>query len=262
MSTNARVRYGAHENYGRASIFVDPDGNLAIEGNVIYDTGKSGVPFRITLHKSSELWGSLLEVSRTGFDDMLAAGRGDSKQRKSVPQTVEKSLVFTRSGVCHLTNRPNEHDDILPPIPYDPLGEVLLVRSDGKGFRWSQSELEGSQGKAVVDMKGQHASDARLAVARSIRPTDTHVAIVGENRKLLVLPLDALPAQKSGKGVTLQKYKAGSLSDALTFNWDAGLAWRDPAGRPRVVSPEEWLGKKASSGRIAPRGFPRDNRFS
>ena len=89
------------------------------------------------------------------------------------------------------------------------------------------------------------------------------VATVGENRKVLVFGLDELPEMGRGKGVRLQKYKDGGLSDATTFERAAGLSWQDPAGRTRTeVDLAEWTGKRAGSGRMAPRGFPRDNKFN
>jgi len=90
-----------------------------------------------------------------------------------------------------------------------------------------------------------------------------HVAVVGENRKVLVFALDELPEMGRGKGVRLQKYKDGGMSDATTFVLADGLSWLDPAGRTRTETElSEWQGKRASAGRMAPRGFPRDNRFT
>jgi topoisomerase-4 subunit A len=92
-----------------------------------------------------------------------------------------------------------------------------------------------------------------------------HVACVGENRKVLVFALNELPEMGRGKGVRLQKYKDGGLSDATTFAMQEGLSWKDPAERTRTVEKTElleWVGKRASAGRMAPRGFPRDNRFT
>ena len=89
------------------------------------------------------------------------------------------------------------------------------------------------------------------------------VAVVGENRKVLVFPLDELPEMTRGKGVRLQKYKDGGLSDATTFAIADGLSWLDPAGRTRTeTNLTEWQGKRAGTGRMAPRGFPRGNRFT
>ena len=90
-----------------------------------------------------------------------------------------------------------------------------------------------------------------------------HVATVGDNRKLLIFPLDELPEMGRGKGVRLQKFKDGGLSDATCITLAEGLSWKDPAGRTRLETDlAEWLGKRATAGRMAPRGFPRDNRFN
>jgi len=79
---------------------------------------------------------------------------------------------------------------------------------------------------------------------------------------VLVFGVDELPEMGRGKGVRLQKYKDGGLSDATTFKREEGLNWLDPAGRTRsVVDLDEWVGKRATAGRMAPRGFPRNNRF-
>ena len=93
--------------------------------------------------------------------------------------------------------------------------------------------------------------------------TGDHVATVGENRKMLVFPIAELPEMGRGKGVRLQRYKDGGLSDAITFDLADGLQWKDPAGRTRVVTDlGEWLSTRATAGRMAPRGFPRENRFA
>ncbi len=80
---------------------------------------------------------------------------------------------------------------------------------------------------------------------------------------MLVFPLSELPEMPKGKGLRLQKYKDGGLSDAITFTKAAGLSWKDPAGRTRTETDlTEWQGARASAGKMAPRGFPRDNRFA
>ena len=82
---------------------------------------------------------------------------------------------------------------------------------------------------------------------------------------MLVFDINELPEMTRGKGVRLQKYKDGGLSDVMTFSMSDGLSWKDPAGRTRTVEEaelQEWIGKRASAGRMAPRGFPRDNRFT
>jgi topoisomerase-4 subunit A len=104
------------------------------------------------------------------------------------------------------------------------------------------------------------AEGAQALICRPV--AGDHVAVVGENRKLLVFALDELPEMARGKGVRLQKYKDGGLSDLATLTLAEGLRWKDPAGRTRH-EPDltEWLAKRATAGRMAPRGFPRENRF-
>jgi topoisomerase-4 subunit A len=112
-------------------------------------------------------------------------------------------------------------------------------------------------GKQVLNVRGE----SRAKICKPV--TGDAVAVVGENRKVLVFGLDELPEMGRGKGVRLQKYKDGGLSDATTFTLAEGLAWHDPAGRNRTQTDlAEWIAKRASTGRMAPRGFPRDNTFN
>ena len=88
------------------------------------------------------------------------------------------------------------------------------------------------------------------------------VAVVGENRKLLIFPLSELPEMTRGRGNMLQRYKDGELSDVCVFTLADGLTWRS-GGRTRAETDlDAWIGKRAQAGRIAPRGFPRSNRFA
>ena len=139
-------------------------------------------------------------------------------------------------------------------------GEKLLLASDaGDGFIVPSEELvaQTKAGKAVLTLRDGN----RTAVCAVVRG-DT-IAVVGDNRKMLVFPLSDLPEMARGKGVRLQKYKDGGLSDAITFTLADGLSWKDPAGRTRTETDlTEWTGTRASAGKMAPRGFPRDNRFT
>ncbi len=87
---------------------------------------------------------------------------------------------------------------------------------------------------------------------------------IGENRKLLVFPLSQTPEMARGKGVSLQRYKDGGLSDARVFVLDEGLTWRDSAGRNFTVAQadlKDWIANRAESGRLPPKGFPKNNKF-
>ena len=102
-----------------------------------------------------------------------------------------------------------------------------MAASDGRGFVASQDEMVGGtrKGKLLLTV-------GKPATAALIVPADgDHVAAIGENRKLLVFPLAQLPGMARGKGVRLQKYRDGGLSDAKVFYLDQGLTWKNSAGR-------------------------------
>ena len=137
--------------------------------------------------------------------------------------------------------------------------KLLVASSAGDGFVVPEDDVvaQTRSGKQVLNVRG----DTRARVCKPV--TGDSVAVVGENRKVLVFPLVELPEMGRGKGVRLQKYKDGGMSDVETFTLTDGLTWLDPAGRTRTeVELAEWQGKRAGSGRMAPRGFPRDNRFT
>ncbi|WP_293440752.1 DNA topoisomerase IV subunit A [Planktotalea sp.] len=137
--------------------------------------------------------------------------------------------------------------------------KLLVASSAGDGFVVPEDDVvaQTRSGKQVLNVRG----DNRALACKPV--TGDSVAVVGENRKVLVFPLDELPEMGRGKGVRLQKYKDGGMTDVATFTMADGLSWLDPAGRTRTeVELAEWTGKRAGSGRMAPRGFPRDNRFT
>ena len=142
---------------------------------------------------------------------------------------------------------------------HQPERKLLVASSAGDGFVVAENDVvaQTRSGKQVLNVRG----DISALVCKPVAG-DT-VATVGENRKVLVFALDELPEMARGKGVRLQKFKDGGLSDATTFEASEGLSWRDPAGRTRTETDlAEWTGKRASAGRMAPRGFPRTNKFT
>jgi topoisomerase IV subunit A len=202
---------------------------------------------------------------------------GDGPRFAFHAETTDKLLVFASNGRFYtvgamnlpggrgmgeplrlMVDLPNEAQ-IVDILIHKPGRKLLVASSAGDGFVVSEDEVvaQTRAGKQVLNLSG----DARALVCRPV--SGDHVACVGENRKVLVFPLDELPEMARGKGVRLQKFKDGGLSDAITFALSDGLSWHDPAGRTRTESDlAEWLGKRASAGRMAPRGFPRDNRFT
>ena len=104
--------------------------------------------------------------------------------------------------------------------------------------------------------------NGKALVCLPIKPGDDQVAVVGDNGKILVFPVDELPEMPRGKGVKLQTYREGGLRDATAFNAEAGAGWIDAAGRNRDWPDwREWLGKRAGAGKLAPKGFPTTKRF-
>ena len=90
------------------------------------------------------------------------------------------------------------------------------------------------------------------------------VAAIGDNRKMVMFPIDQVPEMTRGRGVRLQRYKDGGLSDIKTFEVEEGLTWTDSAGRVFKLSLKEladWRGNRADAGRLAPKGFPKTNKF-
>jgi topoisomerase-4 subunit A len=149
--------------------------------------------------------------------------------------------------------------EILMLFIHKPGRKLLLASSAGDGFVVPEDEViaQTRGGKQVLNVRAPNTA----AVCSPV--LGDHVAVVGENRKVLVFALDELPEMARGKGVRLQKYKDGGLSDATTFDFSEGLSWLDPAGRTRTETAlAEWTGKRAGAGRMAPRGFPRDNKFT
>jgi topoisomerase IV subunit A len=139
---------------------------------------------------------------------------------------------------------------------------ILLAASDGKGFIAKSAEViaETRKGRQVVNVR----TGAKLSVARVIGGGHDYAAVVGDNRKLVVFPLNELPEMGRGQGVTLQKYKDGGLSDATSFRLEEGLSWPmgGDTGRVRTESDlTPWRVARGAAGRMPPLGFPRDNKF-
>ncbi|WP_306047526.1 DNA topoisomerase IV subunit A [Nioella sp. MMSF_3534] len=204
---------------------------------------------------------------------------GDEGRFLMHAETTDKLLVFGNNGrfytigaanlpggrgmgepVRLMVDLPNEVE-IVDLLIHKPGAKLLVASSAGDGFLVPEEDVvaQTRSGKQVLNVK----APVRAAVCARVQEGEDYVACVGENRKVLVFPLAELPEMGRGKGVRLQKYKDGGLSDARSFNRAEGLSWKDPAGRTRTETDlTEWEGKRAGTGRMAPRGFPRDNRFT
>jgi topoisomerase-4 subunit A len=153
-----------------------------------------------------------------------------------------------------------EGEAIIAVFPYAAGQKMLVAASDGRGFVANQDEMAGGTRKGKLLLNIDKPATAALIVAAD----GDYVAVIGENRKLLIFPLAQLPEMPRGKGVRLQKYKDGGISDAKVFALDQGLSWKDSAGRSFNVAAadlRDWTGNRAEAGRLPPKGFPKNNRF-
>jgi len=201
---------------------------------------------------------------------------GDRERFVVHAQTTDKLLVFATNGRFYtlgvdklpggrgfgeplrlMMGLPNDQD-IVALMVHQPGRRLLIASADGRGFVVPEDEVvaQTKNGKQVLNT----AQGVEAAVCRPVE--GDHVAVIGENRKLLLFPLDEVPEMTRGRGVILQKYKGGGLADAKTFNRKEGLTWAAGAGRTRTETDlRAWLGKRAQAGRLPPNGFPRSGKF-
>ena len=204
---------------------------------------------------------------------------GDALKVAFPAQTTDKVLIVTTGGKVYTLGADKlpggrghgeplrimvdmENDqDVLTAFVHDASRKVIVASQAGNGFVVAESEMVANTRKGKQVMNVGMPDEAKLVVP--VR--GDHVAVVGENRKMLVFPLAQLPEMARGKGVRLQRYKDGGVSDIRCFAIADGLTWDDSAGRNFVRSKEElveWLGDRATAGRTVPKGFPRSGRFS
>ena len=137
-------------------------------------------------------------------------------------------------------------------------GRILICSSDGKGFLINGVDTisQTKSGRQVMNLKKGNYAKVCTPV------NGDKIATIGENRKLLIFSIDELPTMTKGRGVTLQKYRDGELSDAICFFQKNGLYWHS-GNKIRVEHDfKQWVGKRANAGKFAPKGFPRNNRFT
>jgi topoisomerase-4 subunit A len=153
--------------------------------------------------------------------------------------------------------------DIVQLLVIRPGLKLLVASSDGRGFVTSGEATiaETRKGKQLVNLRAA----AKVAVIRPIPEGADAIAVIGENRKMLVFPLAELPELARGQGVTLQRYRDGGLSDVIAFRLAEGLSWPlgGESGRIRTETDlASWRAARGAAGRMPPIGFPRSNRFT
>ncbi len=236
----------------------------------------------ITVLLSEKGW---IRALKGHVDDVSEAKHkeGDKGRFALKAQTTDKLLLFATNGRVYTLScdklpggrgfgepvrlsidLPNDQD-IVELLVYrgeeqDGERRLLVASSDGRGFVVPQREVvaQTKNGKQVLNL----APGAEAAVCRPVAEGDDSVAVIGENRKLLVFPLEQLTEMTRGRGTTLQKYKDGGLADAKTFKLAEGLTWAAGAGRVRTETElTDWRGNRAGAGRLAMRGFAASGRF-
>lgn len=203
---------------------------------------------------------------------------GDSERFVLPAQTTDKLVVFATNGRFYtlsvdkiprtrgngesirlLIDLPNT-EDVLSVFVLSLTNlqkQFLVVASDGRGF-----VVEAKDIIAQTKLGKQVLTPSDGSTARFCLPvTGDQVACVGENRKLLIFCISELPIMSRGRGVALQKYKDGGISDIKIFDNKNGLQWNKSGKITTLSDPRLWQGKRAGAGRLAPVGFPRTNQF-
>jgi topoisomerase IV subunit A len=153
-----------------------------------------------------------------------------------------------------------ENADVVAALAYQGGRKFLVSSHQGNGFVVAEDECLGTtrKGKQVLNLKAPDKAAAMTTVDGEL------AAAIGANRKMVIFPLNQVPEMGRGRGVRLQRYKENGLSDVTTFTAEAGLSWTDTAGRSFTLPMKElkdWRGNRADAGRIAPKGFPKNNKF-
>ena len=153
-----------------------------------------------------------------------------------------------------------EDADVVAALAYQGGRKFLVASYQGNGFIVAEDECLGTtrKGKQVLNLKAPDKARAMTTIDGEL------AAAIGENRKMVIFALEQVPEMGRGRGVRLQRYKEKGLSDVITFKADDGLSWIDGAGRSFTLPTKElkdWRGNRADAGRIAPKGFPKNNKF-
>ena len=231
----------------------------------------------VTVVCSAKGWIRAVKGHINNADD-LRFKEGDRARFALHAETTDRLVVFGTNGrfytlgvdklppgrgygepVRLMIDLPNDAD-IVSMMPHDPKRDLILGTSDGRGFRIAEKDViaQTKNGKQIMNVSGDIEAKICLPIAEGA----DHVAVVGTNRKLLIFPLDELPELARGRGVILQRYKDGDLSDIVTMKAEEGLQWRRGDGVRTEPDYLAWLGKRGQAGRMVPNGFPRSNRFT
>jgi len=208
----------------------------------------------------------------------LAFKADDSLDHAFFAETTSKILVFATNGRFYTIDAAKlpggrghgepirlfieleQQAEIVDVFRYHGGRKLIVASKQGRGFVVAEDECIANtrKGKQVLNVKPPDAARALATVEGEL------VAAIGDNRKMVVFPIEQVPEMTRGRGVRLQRHKDGGLSDVKTFEVEKGLTWTDSAGRVFTLSLKElsdWRGNRADAGRLAPKGFPKNNKF-
>ena len=229
----------------------------------------------MTVVLSEKGWIRAIRGHQTELDS-LQFKEGDRLKRAVLAETTDTLLLFATNGRFYAlaadklpggrgAGEPlrlmldlEETADAVELMVNTPGRKLLVASTGGHGFIVAEDEV------VAMTRKGKQVLNVAVGEeAISVAPVEgDSVAVIGENRKLLLFPLKELPEMPRGKGVRLQRYKEGGLADAKIFKKKEGLTWTDGAGRTFTVTElRDWWGARAQAGRLPPKGFPKSNSF-
>jgi len=202
---------------------------------------------------------------------------GDAPRFAVAAETTDRLMIFATNGRFYtipvdrlpggrgqgeplrlMIDLPNEHD-LVALFPYREDQRLLLAAKDGRGFI-----VDAYEATAQTRAGKQIMTPAAGAPAALCIPAEgDFVAVVGDNRRMLILDLEEIPVMARGRGVILQRYRTGGLADAKVFRAEEGLTWRQGENRTRTETDiVQWRGPRGGAGRAVPQGFPRSGKFS
>jgi topoisomerase-4 subunit A len=231
----------------------------------------------ITIILSDKGW---IRALKGHQDDLskLDFKQGDSLKRAVKAQTTDKLVLLATNGkffTLEASQLPGgrghgepvrlmvdleENQDFAECFVHEPGRKLLVASTAGYGFVVPEEEVIAStrKGKQVLNVAVDE--EARICVPAA----GDYVATMGENRKMLIFPLADVNEMTRGKGTILQRFKDGALADVRVFHKKEGLTWLDAANRTFTLAwgeLKDWVGERAQAGRVAPKGFPRSNKF-
>ena len=266
-----REAYGPKTEIGARRTRFEQAPDIAVDLSTAFITKEA-----VTIILSEKGW---IRALKGKVDDLesLKFKDGDKLAFAIQGETTDKIIIFASNGKFYtlgadklpggrgngepirlLVDMENDHEPV-GLFMHDPSRELIIATSDGYGFRVKERDIVAHTrgGRKTLNVKGENRA------IRCVQVIGDKIAVIGENRKILVFDVSELPEMARGKGVRLQKYKDGGLEDITSFEAASGLKFTDSAGRRHDVA--DWTlleARRASAGRMAPRGFSRLGRFA